>query len=160
MHRLVLFAERAGGVLLFLVMCLVTASAASRYAFARPMLDGDDLARLLLLPAILFGLVGACLHGEHIQVDLLWERLGPVGRRRIDVGARAVTLLIVGAMAIASIGRVFDIYSGRQGTFELRMPFWPFFAAASVGLCCAALVLAIHAFRGGKVRLGATSGEA
>lgn len=142
MKRLIVFVEWTGGILLFAVMTLITLSALARYGFNRPLLDGDDIARLLLLPAIFFGLAGACHRGEHIQVDLLWERLSPRWRLAVDRLATGAMLLIVGAMAAASVPRVVDLMNSHVGTYELRLPLWPFFAIASLGLIFSAVVLA------------------
>ena len=103
MNRLVTVFQDVAGALLFVVMALITSSAIARYGFNRPLLDGDDIARLLLLPAVFFGLAGACDRGEHIQVDLIWERLSARGRLAIDRFANVVTLIVVGAMAVASV---------------------------------------------------------
>lgn len=142
MKKLIAFLEYAGGGLLFVVMVLITASAFSRYALNAPLLDSDDIARLLLLPAIFFGLAGACHHGDHIQVDLLWENLGERGKAWLDAFATLVMTVCMGAMAYASALRVLDIQASRVGTYELRLPLWPFFALASVGLILSAVVLA------------------
>lgn len=141
MRRLVAFLEYTGGGLLFVVMALITASAACRYLLNAPLLDSDDFARLLLLPAIFFGLAGACHHAEHIQVNLLWESLGPRGRAIVDRVAGLVMALSVALMAWAAVTRVVAVQASRVGTYELRVPLWPFFAIASVGLVLSAIVL-------------------
>lgn len=146
MKQLIRFAEIVGGALLLVVLVLITASAISRYGFNRPLLDGDDIARLLLLPAIFFGLAGTCHRGEHIQVDLVWEQLRPAGRLAMDRLATFLMVVIVGAMAVASVPRVIDIYNSHQGTYEMRLPMWPFFAAASLGLILSGLVLVRRLF--------------
>jgi C4-dicarboxylate transporter, DctQ subunit len=135
--------EYAAGTLLFLVMILITASALSRYAFNTPLLDSDDISRLMLLPAVFFGLASACHHGEHIQVDLLWERLGEKGRFQIDRLSTAAMVVFVSAIAYGAVWRVMDIRASQVGTYELRLPLWPFFAVASLGMVLSAVVL-IH----------------
>jgi TRAP-type C4-dicarboxylate transport system permease small subunit len=147
MKRVITFLEYVGGGLLFVVMVLITASAFCRYALNAPLLDSDDLARLLLLPAIFFGLAGACHHGEHIQVDLLWETLSPRNRQLLDRFSLLIMTVCVGTMAYASVHRVFDIQASRVGTYELRLPLWPFFALASAGLVFSAVVLARRLLR-------------
>lgn len=142
MKRVVAFLEYVGGGLLFVVMVLITSSAFCRYVLNAPLLDSDDLARLLLLPAIFFGLAGACHHGEHIQVDLLRETLSPRGRQLLDRFSLLIMTVFLGAMAYAAVLRVFDIQASRVGTYELRLPFWPFFALASTGLVLSVVVLA------------------
>lgn len=141
MKKLVSFLEYAGGGLLFIVMALITASAACRYLLNAPLLDSDEIARLLLLPAVFFGMAGACHHAEHIQVDLLWEQLGQRGRALVDRFAGWVMTLFVALMAIAAVMRVADIRASQVGTYELRLPLWPFFAVASLGLVLSAIVL-------------------
>ncbi len=146
MKRLIVFLEWVGGGLLFIVMALITSSAFSRYAFSAPLVDSDDIARLLLLPAIFFGLAGACHHGEHIQVDLLWNGLGNAARLQVDRFATLCMAVIVGAMAYSAIGRVIDIFDSNVGTYEMRIPLWPFFAVACLGLVLSAIVLVHRLF--------------
>lgn len=147
MKRLLHAFQYLAGGLLFVVMVLITASAIARYGFNRPLLDGDDLARLLLLPAIFFGLAGACERGEHIQVDLIRERLKARGRLLMDRFADFVAMLVIGAMAIASVPRVQDIFASHVGTYELRLPLWPFFALASLGLLVTTAVMVLRVVR-------------
>jgi C4-dicarboxylate transporter, DctQ subunit len=141
MKKLVAFLEYSGGGLLFVVMTVITASSISRYMLNAPLMDSDEIARLLLLPAIFFGLAGACHHAEHIQVDLLWVRLSRRGREIVDYFADVVMTLFVATMAFAAVWRVLDIKASRVGTYELRLPMWPFFAVASIGLILSAVVL-------------------
>lgn len=141
MKRLVNTIEWLGGGLLFVVMVLITASAFSRYVFNAPLLDSDDISRLLLLPAIFFGLAAACHYGDHILVDLVWDSLSPRGKRVVDRFANVMMIVIVGSMAYAAVGRVMDIRASHVGTYEMRIPLWPFFAAACAGLILSAVVL-------------------
>jgi TRAP-type C4-dicarboxylate transport system permease small subunit len=58
MKRVITFLEYVGGGLLFVVMVLITASAVCRYVLNAPLLDSDDIARLLLLHLLR---AGGCL---------------------------------------------------------------------------------------------------
>ena len=141
MKNVIRVVEYLSAGLLFVVMVIITSSAISRYFFNAPLLDGDDLARLLLLPAIFFGLAGACHHDEHVRVDMLWERLRAKGRRCVDLFAIGVTAIVIGTMGVAAVGRVMDIHGSGVGTYELRMPMWPYFALACVAILLTALIL-------------------
>ncbi len=140
MKKIIQFVEYVSGGLLFIVMIMITLSAISRYLFNAPLLDGDDIARLLLLPAIFFGLAGCCQHDEHIRVDLLWEYCRHHGRRLIEIIAASVTALVMLGLGLSAIGRVLDIYNSGVGTYELRMPMWPFFALACIALLLCAVI--------------------
>ncbi|MGE0314391.1 MAG: TRAP transporter small permease [Lautropia sp.] len=141
MNRIIVAMEAAGGVALAAVMLIVTASAFGRYAFNSPLVDGDDLARLVLGPAIFWGFAGACRHGEHVRVDLLWEAASVRLRSIIDRFATGFTFVVVAAMATTAARRVLDLQASREGTYELRLPLWPSFAASFVGLAAGTLVL-------------------
>lgn len=159
MKPLIKTIEWLGGGLLFVVMVLITASAFSRYVFNAPLLDSDDISRLLLLPAIFFGLAAACYHGDHILVDLIWDSLGPTSKRVVDRFATIMMILIVGVMAYAAVGRVMDIRASQVGTYEMRIPLWPFFAVACVGLILSTVVLVWRLFAGSGDALGVDTGS-
>lgn len=141
MDKLIVWMERAGGLFLFLIMSLVAVSAFTRYLFNWPLPDADSVGRLLLGTVVFWGLAGACRHGEHIRVDLLWERLGPVARAAVDRFALLFTLASVATLTGVAFFKVREYLHSHEATYDLRLPVWPFYGLAWLGLLATVAVL-------------------
>lgn len=141
MDKLIVWMERAGGFFLFVITGLIAVSSSTRYLFNWPLPDADSLGRLLLGTVVFWGLAGACRHHEHIRVDLLWERLGPRGRRWLDALATLVTLAAVIALTAAAWTKVVEYFGNHEVTYDLHLPVWPFYALAWLGLLATVAVL-------------------
>jgi TRAP-type C4-dicarboxylate transport system permease small subunit len=68
--------------------------------------------------------------------------LKPAGRRRLDILATLVTLAFLGPLAWMVWVKVSG--TGTQGTMDLRMPLWMFYAVASVGATVAAALAIVR----------------
>lgn len=134
--------DRIAGFLLGVITLLVFLGAVMRYLFTMPIPDGFDLSRLFLGCAVLWGLASATFHDSHIRMDVLWQLLSPAMRRRIDLFANAVTLVAVAIFAWMLLTKVHTVYLSHEATFDLRLPIWPFYALAWLGVA-AALIAAL-----------------
>lgn len=143
MKRLILWMERAGALFLFVIMVVIATTTVTRYLFNWPIPDGDSLARMLLAVVVFWGFAAACLHGEHIQLDLFTERLPPRPRALVY---RLTAALMFGAVATATWAawhRIGDLRASGEITYDLGLPLWPFYALAFLGLVAASLVLLV-----------------
>lgn len=138
MRRLIRIVETAAGVSLALMTLATLAAVVLRVCFGRGLPDGYDIASQLLGIAILWGFAPATYGNKHIVVDALWEKCGIGGRRIIDIVAGAVTLAFLGAMSWMLLGRVAEVFASNLSTAELRIPVWPFFAVAALGVAASA----------------------
>lgn len=134
--------DRIAGFLLGVITLLVFAGAVMRYLFTMPIPDGFDISRLLLGCAVLWGLASAAFHDSHIRMDVVWQLLSPRLRRRVDLFANVVTLVAVATFAWMLLTKVHSVYLAHETTFDLRLPIWPFYALAWLGVA-AALVTAL-----------------
>lgn len=141
MDKLIVWMERIGGFFLFVITVLIAVSSTTRYLFSWPLPDADSLGRLLLGTVVFWGLAGACRHGEHIRVDLLWERLRASGRARVDRFATLFTLVAIATLAGAAWFKVREYVGNHEATYDLRLPVWPFYGLAWLGLLATVAVL-------------------
>ena len=131
--------ERIAGLLLGVITLAVFAGAVMRYLFTMPIPDGFDISRLLLGCAVLWGLASATFRDSHIRMDLVWQFLPPGGRRLLDLIANLVTLVAIAVFAWMLLTKVRDVYYANESTFDLRLPIWPFYALAWLGVAAALL---------------------
>jgi TRAP-type C4-dicarboxylate transport system permease small subunit len=138
MNRFLQASETLAALFLLLIALLVAANVALRYIFSIQIPDWFDLSRQLQAIALFWGIAIATYRASHICVDIVWEQLGPVGRRRLDLLATAITLLFLLPMAWMIWVKVAG--TGTQATSDLRLPLVPFYAVSAVGASVAVVL--------------------
>lgn len=118
-----------------------------RYFFSTSIPDGYDFGLLLLGILIFWGIAATSYRGTHITVDLLWANVGPRAQRYIDIFATLVLLFVMAVLTYALFDKVVSTYEANISTFDLRIPIWPFFAVAWIGLVAAVLLIAVRTYR-------------
>ena len=134
LDRLSTLVEKLAGLFLGAITALVFASAIGRYAFAAPIPDAFDVARLMLGVAVLWGFASVGYRGAHIKVDLVAELLPARARLCLDVVAALVLLGFTVLLAWMLLGRVESAFASNESTFDLRLPVWPWLAAIWLGV--------------------------
>ncbi|MBE0614327.1 MAG: TRAP transporter small permease [Burkholderiales bacterium] len=132
------FTESVAALFLLLVAALTFFNVCVRYLFDTQIPDWFDLSKQLQAIAILWGIALATYRGSHICVDILWEHCGRVWRRRIDIFATCVTLLLLAPMAWMIWIMVGNM--GSEVTSDLRLPLHYFYSIAAVGAVVAAVL--------------------
>ena len=117
LDRMATMIERIAGLFLAVITVLVFASAIGRYAFAAPIPDAFDVARLMLGVAMLWGFASVGYRGAHIKVDLVAELLPARARLWLDVTAALVLLLFTVLLAWMRLGRVESAYASSEATW-------------------------------------------
>lgn len=146
-ERLIDWTEKAAGIFLAAITILIFSSITLRGTFGFTIPEWYDLSRLMLGVCIFWGIAATSYRNDHIKVDILWEWLGPRGRRWLDVVA---TLVLLGFLAVFSYMLYHKVGSGyRSGeqTFDLRIRIWPFHLVAACGIFFATLLVLIRLFR-------------
>ncbi|MGA8158851.1 MAG: TRAP transporter small permease [Rhodoplanes sp.] len=118
-----------------------------RYFFSTSIPDGYDFGTLLLGILIFWGIAATSYRGTHITVDLLWANVGPRAQRYIDIFATLILLLVMAVLTYALFDKVLSTYEANISTFDLRIPTWPFFAVAWLGVVAAVLLIAVRTYR-------------
>ncbi|WP_353475420.1 TRAP transporter small permease subunit [Salipiger sp. H15] len=147
----------AAGVLIFAVMLLVVANVVMRYVFNQPVAGTLELTESALPLIIFLSLALTQLHGGHIKVVLLTQRL-PEGLAR----AARVLAMLAGCLLFAwaaYAGWLMAAKSLAIGELErgaVRFPIWPIKFAIFFGL---ALLAVQYLLDGLWVALGGTLDE-
>jgi TRAP-type C4-dicarboxylate transport system permease small subunit len=137
--RIIDVTERAAGIFLAAITALTFVSVVLRvWGLAIP--DWYDVSRLMLGVTIFWGIASTCYRNEHIQVDILWEWLGPRGKQVVDLFATLVLFAFLLAFAYMLFFKVQSGFRSGESTFDTRMPVWPFHALAAFGIFLATLL--------------------
>ncbi len=145
--RIIGVAERVAGAFLAFVVALTFVSVVLRYAFAWSIPDSYDLSRLFLGILIFWGIAVTGYRGDHITVDLLWNALPRRARHTLDLLATLFTLGCMAVFAWAMASKVLDELATDERTYDLRMPVWPFYLLAWLGLGASVLLLIVRLAR-------------
>jgi len=92
-----------------LMVIVVTWQVVSRYALGDPSQWTEEVARMLLIWVGLFGGVYAYREKAHLGLDLLQQKVGAVGQRRLEVitdiscGLFALAVLVLGGGALVQL---------------------------------------------------------
>ncbi len=139
--------EMTAAGFLAIVTVLVFVSVFLRYLFAWGIPDAHDFSRLLLGILIFWGMAVTSYRGDHITVDLLWSAASPRYQRAIDVFASLVTL---GAMAVFTVMMATKVWNNlldNEQTYDLRLPIWPYYLLAWLGLAASIVLLIARTVR-------------
>ena len=140
MQRLLSAVQTTAAIFLLLIALLTAGNVLLRDLFAVQIPDWYDGSKLLMGIALFWGIALASYHGSHICVDLLWEHLGPRGKRWLDLVAGSITVAFLAPMAWMVWAKV--LTSGTQATTDLRLPLvWFTGVAAAGGVAAVALAL-------------------
>jgi len=106
-----------------MMVVVVTWQVISRYALGDPSAWTEEVARMLLIWVGLLGGVYAYREKAHLGLDLLFQKVGPTGRRRLNMitdlccGSFALAVLVVGGGALVQL-----TWELRQTTAALGIP--------------------------------------
>ncbi len=146
-ERLIDYTEKAAGIFLAAITVLIFTSITLRGTLGFTIPEWYDLSRLMLGVCIFWGIAATSYRNDHIKVDILWEWLGPSGRRWLDVVA---SLILLGFLAVFSwmlIQKIGSGYRSGEQTFDLRIRIWPFHLVAACGIFFATLLMVIRVYR-------------
>ena len=138
--------DLVAGILLGLCTLLVVASTIGRYVFSWPIPDSFDISRYLIGACMMWGFASLGYRGGHIAVDLIYEPLGPRGRRVLDVFAWALLLAFTALLAYMMFFRLTSAFNSNEATFDLRIPVWPLIGLIWLGCASAVVTTAVVPF--------------
>jgi TRAP-type C4-dicarboxylate transport system permease small subunit len=140
MHRLLRAFESLAAWFLLLIALLVATNVTLRYTLSFQIPDWFDFSRQLQAIALFWGIAIVTYRAGHICVDIVWEALGPRGRRMLDLVAICFTFLFLVPMAWMIWLKVAT--TGTQATSDLRLPLIPFYAVSALGATVAVILAA------------------
>ncbi len=131
-----------GGVILFGITLLVSASVFCRYALNQPILGDKELVEIGLSLVVMMAMPFAGLSGAHIRVDMLDPHIGPFGRYLGDAFARAASCVVLLLLVRKTWEKTLDAHEFGDVTNMIEIPVWIAYGSITVGMGLFALVLA------------------
>ncbi|MBN9426597.1 MAG: TRAP transporter small permease [Burkholderiales bacterium] len=142
MKRLLAATENVAAFFLLLIALLTAGNVVMRDLFSLQIPDWFDGSRQLQGIALFWGIAIATYHAGHICVDIVWEYMGKVGRRRLDLIATLITLAFLAPLAWMIWVKTGS--TGTQATSDLQLPLVAFYAVGAAGATVAALLAVVR----------------
>lgn len=157
MDRIVYLVERIAACFLGVVVLLTVATIVLRAVFNWQIPDWFQFACIAQAIAIFWGLAPATYSNNHILFDVLWEALGPRGKLVLDIFAAVVSAAFLAVLAWMLGSKVDTAFAMHDATTDLRLPTWPFYLVATLGIVMAAALGLLRLVRLVTVGNGAPS---
>jgi TRAP-type C4-dicarboxylate transport system permease small subunit len=119
----------------------------------------DDLKFVLTIPewfhlsclalgvCIFWGFAATSYRNDHIKVDILWDWLGPLGKRLVDLFATGILFLFLLVFSYMLGVKVMSGYWSGEATYDLRLKIWPFHLVMALGIFFATVLVLIRLIR-------------
>jgi C4-dicarboxylate transporter DctQ subunit len=134
--------DALAGILLGICTLLVVVTAVGRYSQLFTIPDSFDVSRFLIGACMAWGFASLGYRGGHIAVDLLYEPLGPRGRRVLTFIGWVLLLVFTVLLAYQSYFRLISAYASDEATFDVQIPVWPFIGLIWLGFASAVITTA------------------
>jgi TRAP-type mannitol/chloroaromatic compound transport system permease small subunit len=85
---------RATSWLALVIVVLMATNVILRYSFSYGSVWAQELEWHLLTPLIMFGIGYALLHGEHVRVDVLYDKFGERTKLWVEVASQVLCILV------------------------------------------------------------------
>jgi TRAP-type mannitol/chloroaromatic compound transport system permease small subunit len=109
-ERAVDLVGRATSWLALVIVVVMATNVVLRYLFSYGSVWAQELEWHLLAPLILFGIPYALLKGDHVRVDVLYEKFTPANQMRVEIVSHVLGILLAIAFVWLSIGYVQQAY--------------------------------------------------
>ncbi len=139
--------QKIAGYALLLLALLVFGSALLRYVFNWPIPDTLDFSRVLLGLSVFWGIALAASRSDQIQVDLLWDHLGPQARRLVLLLNQVLLLAFFLLFGVLVLEHVYHLYLTGKQTVDYRVPLWILYLPVLPAACLPAVLVARSMFK-------------
>jgi len=124
--RLNFWVGRFWALAIFVVTFAVLYEVVARTAFGRPTLWSNETTVYVSAVAYLIGGGYALLYRRHVRIDLVYDRLSPRTRARLDVVTFAFFLIYVGGLVWVGTTMGWTSFTQSEGTgTPWNPPIWP-----------------------------------
>lgn len=121
------------GAALLGILFLTVADIIGRSAFRRPVPGTVEMTGMILVVVVFMSVAHSEDMGDHITIDLLYERSGKRLKLLLDVFADVLTIAVVGLLSYQLYQFTLRNQASGAETPVLDLPVWPFVLVAAVG---------------------------
>jgi TRAP-type C4-dicarboxylate transport system permease small subunit len=141
-ERLTRWLHYLSGALLIGLMVLTVVNILGRSLFDTPVPGAVELTEIGMVAIVFMGLAYAQERGDHIRVELLYEKFGARGRRVLDLFATLVSFVTVAVMTWRLWAYASQLAVSGRTTSVLRIPLsWVAWVAVAGGVVYAVAVV-------------------
>jgi TRAP-type C4-dicarboxylate transport system permease small subunit len=131
-----------GTLSMFVMMCLTSADALSRYAFNRPILGAYEITeKFLMVAAIFLGLSYAYRGGVFIRVTFLVDRMAPAAKLLTSYLAHLLSLLFCAFVTYATAQQAIRALADDTTLSALPIPVAPAYCIVPIGFLMLSIVM-------------------
>ena len=128
----------AGAALLGLLF-LTVSDIVGRSAFRRPVSGTVELTSMVLVVVVFLAVAHSEDMGDHITIDLIYERVGKKFKAVLDIISDLLTIAVVALLSFQLYQFVLRNQRSGAETPVLDLPIWPFVLVAAIGMALYAL---------------------
>lgn len=121
------------GAALLAILFLTIVDIVGRSGFRRPFPGTVELTSMILVVVVFLAVAYSEDMGDHITIDLVYERLGRRWKMVLDVFADLFTVVVVALLSYQLYQFVTRNQRSGAETPVLDLPVWPFVLVASIG---------------------------
>ncbi|KQW21418.1 C4-dicarboxylate ABC transporter permease [Afipia sp. Root123D2] len=131
---------------MFLIMVIVFSDVVMRYVFNRPFSWAYDLIALYLMAGVFFLILSeAYASNAHVNVDILQQKLSPVGIRLTEMVTCIIGIVVFSLIAWFGWQRTLDSYRAADVMAgAIPWPMWPSIGLVPLGAGLLTFRLALH----------------
>jgi len=126
MNRIVSAVTYIGMFIIIGLAILTGLDVGGRYLFKSPIKGTYELTQVFFSSIVAFGIAAATIAEEHIMVDLVFMRLGPLGQRILKLIANLVGVLVLAVLIWQGTKSGFESIIKYEETELLGVPIPPF----------------------------------
>jgi TRAP-type C4-dicarboxylate transport system permease small subunit len=120
---------------------------ARRYFFNAPSSWSQDVISVAALCVTFLALPYITMKRKHVSIDIMMQKLGPAGRRRMITAVMIVAALLLFAITWITGQEAFKQWMrGTQTASSIAIPKWPFLAIMTWGFLSAGIHALVGAF--------------
>lgn len=127
------------GAALLTILFLTVADITGRNVLNNPVSGTVEVTSMLLVVVVFLAVARSEDMGDHITIDLIYERVGERAKKFLDIFSDGLTVVIVGLISYQLYQFSLRNQASGAETPVLDWPLWPFVLVGSVGAALYAL---------------------
>ena len=145
-HAVTAAAGYLAGAVLLLLMLLTVADVVGRYFFNSPINGVFDLTHFAVATMVFLGLSYCGWRGGHVVIELLYDRLKPVVRRRLRRVIELAGCVLFTFIAWRTVEQGFEVLEFGEASQMMELPLFPLYMVVAAGAGLFAWVMGVRVF--------------
>ncbi len=121
------------GLALVAILAMTIVDIVGRNAFRQPFRGTVELTSMILVVVVFMAVAHSEDMGDHITIDLVYERVGTGAKAVLDIFSDLFTLVVMALVSYRLAQFVIRNRASGAETPVLDIPLWPFVLVASIG---------------------------